>query len=314
MSVCVEEEQRSESAGSSCLSLKSDRSKGELLNFSNEPGPSDTKIQSLPAVDTGSADSASAHTGTSLLHQETPPVPSVEKDPEPRAGLQTASQTSSVQTDVGLQEVLDEHKISLRRRCKRVTEGSDEAGSETLLNRIYTELYITEGQSEEVNTQHETKRKKKQKYDKRNETSSRKLTRADRKLLLKLGRLAFEQLEKGNIMFYQEDLEQCGLDVTEASVYSGVCTEIFKRECVIFQKTVYCFVHLSIQEFLAAVYMFHCYTNSNTEVLETFLKEYEHRDSNTKSFLKNISARFGNSGSLGPSLDIFLRKAMEKSP
>ncbi|KAI3354948.1 hypothetical protein L3Q82_004747 [Scortum barcoo] len=72
-----------------------------------------------------------------------------------RAGLQTASQTSSVQTDVGLQEVLDEHKISLRRRCEHVTEGSNETGSETLLNRIYTELYITEGQSEEVNTQHE---------------------------------------------------------------------------------------------------------------------------------------------------------------
>ncbi|KAI3354922.1 hypothetical protein L3Q82_004721 [Scortum barcoo] len=110
-------------------------------------------------------------------------------------------------------------------------------------------------------------RRKKQKYDKRNETSSRKVKKADRKLLLKLGRLAFEQLEKGNIMFYQEDLEQCGLDVTEASVYSGICTEIFKRECVIFQKTVYCFVHLSIQEFLAAVYMFHCYTNRNTEGL-----------------------------------------------
>ncbi|KAI3355504.1 hypothetical protein L3Q82_018339 [Scortum barcoo] len=74
-----------------------------------------------------------------------------------RAGLQTASQTRSVQTDVGLQEVLDEHKISLRRRCERVTEGSDETGSETLLNRIYTELYITEGQSEEVNTQHEVR-------------------------------------------------------------------------------------------------------------------------------------------------------------
>ncbi|XP_063324701.2 uncharacterized protein LOC134623540 [Pelmatolapia mariae] len=74
-----------------------------------------------------------------------------------RAGLQTASQSSCVQTDVGLQEVLDEHKISLRRRCERVTEGSDETGSRTLLNTIYTELYITEGQSEEVHTQHEVR-------------------------------------------------------------------------------------------------------------------------------------------------------------
>ncbi|KAL4009464.1 hypothetical protein ACER0C_003316 [Sarotherodon galilaeus] len=444
-----------------------------------------------------------------------------------RAGLQTASQSSS---DVGLQEVLDEHKISLRRRCERVTEGSDETGSRTLLNRIYTELYITEGQSEEVHTQHEVRqletaskmdalhdapircqdifkalpdqqrpirvvltngvagvgktfsvqkftldwaeglenqhvsvvvllsfrelnlirdeqysllellhvfhptlqkvtaeklavsqllfifdgldesrlsldftnrkllsdvtqkssvsqlltnliqgnllpsalvwitsrpaaanqipptcvdrvtevrgftdaqkeeyfrrrfsdeelssriifhmktsrslhimcsipvfcwitatvlehmltteqrgelpktltdmyshfllvqtKRKKNKYHEGHETSPQELTEADREVLLKLGRLAFEHLEKGNIMFYQEDLEQCGLDVTEASVYSGVCTEIFKRECVIFQKPVYCFVHLSIQEFLAAVYVFHCFTTWNTEVLD----------------------------------------------
>ncbi|KAI3355587.1 hypothetical protein L3Q82_018411 [Scortum barcoo] len=75
----------------------------------------------------------------------------------------------------------------------------------------------------------QTKRKK-QKYDEGHETSPQDLMEADRKLLLKLGRLAFEHLEKGNIMFYQEDLEQCGLDVTEASVNSGLCTEIFKRE------------------------------------------------------------------------------------
>ncbi|XP_074501303.1 protein NLRC3-like isoform X2 [Sebastes fasciatus] len=134
-------------------------------------------------------------------------------------------------------------------------------------------------------------KKKKQKYGEGHETSPQELTQADREVLLKLGRLAFEQLEKGNIMFYQEDLERCGLDVTEASVYSGVCTEIFKRECVIFQKTVYCFVHLSIQEFLAAVYMFHCYTNRNTKVLKDFLgEEYDHS-----------------------TLDDFLERAMEKS-
>uniref|UniRef100_A0A3Q1IJZ4 NACHT domain-containing protein n=1 Tax=Anabas testudineus TaxID=64144 RepID=A0A3Q1IJZ4_ANATE len=387
--------------------------------------------------------------------------------------------------DVGLQEVLDEHKISLRGRCECVTEGSDDTGSGTLLNRIYTDLYITEGQSEEVNTQHEVRQVvltngvagvgktfsvqkftldwaedlenqdvsllvllsfrelnliqdeqyslltllhvfhptlqkvtaeqlavckplfifdgldesrlsldfnnrevvsdvtqessvnvlltnlikgnllpsalvwitsrpaaanqipptcvdrvtevrgftdvQKEEYfrrrfsdeelssriishiktsrslhimchipvfcwitatvlehmlttEQRGElpktltdlyshfllTSPQELTEADREVLLKLGRLAFEHLEKGNIMFYQEDLEQCGVDVTEALVYSGVCTEIFKRESVIFQKTVYRFVHLSIQEFLAAVYMFHCYTNRKTEVLKEF--------------------------------------------
>uniref|UniRef100_A0A3Q3EIJ6 NACHT domain-containing protein n=1 Tax=Labrus bergylta TaxID=56723 RepID=A0A3Q3EIJ6_9LABR len=108
-------------------------------------------------------------------------------------------------------------------------------------------------------------KKKKNKYDEGRETSPHELMEADREVLLKLGRLAFEHLEKGNIMFYKEDLERCGLDVTEASVYSGVCTEIFKTECVIFQKTVYCFVHLSVQEFLAAVYKFHCLTNRKRE-------------------------------------------------
>ncbi|XP_034006828.1 NLR family CARD domain-containing protein 3-like [Trematomus bernacchii] len=146
----------------------------------------------------------------------------------------------------------------------------------------------------------QTKRKK-QKYEEGHETSPQQLTEADRELLLKLGRLAFEHLEKGDIMFYQEDLQRCGLGVTEALVHSGVCTEIFKRESVIFKKTVYCFVHLSIQEFLAAVYMLHCYTNRKTEVLEDFLQEdcdYYIRDSSDPDY---------------PSLDVFLKEAMKKS-
>uniref|UniRef100_A0A8P4K549 NACHT domain-containing protein n=1 Tax=Dicentrarchus labrax TaxID=13489 RepID=A0A8P4K549_DICLA len=149
----------------------------------------------------------------------------------------------------------------------------------------------------------QTKRKK-QKYDEGHETSPQELMEADREVLLKLGRLAFEQLEKGNIMFYQEDLEQCGLDVTEASVYSGVCTEIFRRESVTFQKTVYCFVHLSIQEFLAAVYMFHCHTNRNTDILNSFLGK-RHINSTVDDFLreamiKSLRSKIGH-------LDLFVR-------
>nr|WPK86648.1 NLRC3-like protein 96 [Sebastes schlegelii] len=534
----VQSRRRAESPVPSCLSMKSDRSMGNPLDFSNEPGPSESKEKkrSHASVEEPMSRSRTRPGPQTASQTRTRPGPQTASQTRTRPGPQTASQTSTVQTDRGLQEVVDEHKISLKERCERVTEGtegSDETGSGTLLNRIYTELYITEGQSEEVNTQHEVRqletaskkktlhdapikcqdifkalpdqrghirvvltngvagvgktfsvqkftldwaeglenqdvslvvllsfrelnlirdeqysllmllhvfhptlqkvtaeklavckvlfifdgldesrlsldfknnevvsdvtqkssvnvlltnliqgnllpsalvwitsrpaaanqippacvdrvtevqgftdaqkeeyfrrrvsdeelssriishiktsrslhimclipvfcwitatvldhmlttdqrgelpktltdlyshfllvqtKRKKQKYGEGHETSPQELTEADREVLLKLGRLAFEQLEKGNIMFYQEDLERCGLDVTEASVYSGVCTEIFKRESVILEKTVYCFVHLSIQEFLAAVYMFHCYTNRNTEVLKDFL-------------------------------------------
>ncbi|XP_041652600.1 NLR family CARD domain-containing protein 3-like isoform X2 [Cheilinus undulatus] len=499
-------------------------------------------------------------------------------------GLETAGQTSAEQMRGGLQEVLDEHKISLRRRCERVTEGTGEAGSRTLLNRIYTELYITEGQSEEVNSQHEVRqletaskreiihetpikyheifkalpdqqkpirviltngvagvgktftvqkftldwaeglenqdisllvllsfrelnlirderysllellrvfhptfqkvraetlavckllfifdgldesrlsldfsisevvhdvtqkssvnvllinlikgnllpsaliwitsrpaaanqippsrvdrltevrgftdtqkeeyfrrrfsdedlsstiishiktsrslhimclipvfcwitatvlenmmsteqrgelpktltdmyshfllvqtKRKRQKYDGGHESSPQELMEAEREVLLKLGRLAFEHLENGNIMFYEEDLERCGLDVTEASVFSGVCTEIFKRESVIFQKTVYCFVHLSIQEFLAAVYMLHCFTNRNTTVLEGFLEtgnsdyddDWRFDDDYNDWILYDVyDNQIRIPSERDDTLEDFLRRAMERS-
>ncbi|KAM4538448.1 NLR family CARD domain-containing protein 3-like isoform 2-T2 [Fundulus diaphanus] len=593
-------ENRAEPPGSSSPSIRSDWSKGIPPNFSEEPEPSDSEGRKRSSVGVEEQryccalcqkvlmDPVSTSCGhwfcrqciTSYWVQSAPSGPSscpqCGKRSRRGAGLLAANQSSCAPADVGLQEVLEEHKISLRRRCERVTEGSDEPGSRTLLNRIYTDLYITEGQSEEVNTQHEVKqlerasriqnlhdspirchdifkaspdqhgairvvltngvagvgktfsvqkftldwaeglenqdvrvvvllsfrelnlirgeqhslltllhvfhptlqklpaeqlarhkllfifdgldesrlsldfkhsrlvsdvtqkssvdvlltnlikgnllpsalvwityrpaaanqippscvarvtevrgfsdaqkeeyfrrrfsdeelsssiishiktsrslhimcgipvfcwitatvlenmltteqrgelpktmtdmyshfllvltRRKKNKYHGGYGRSPQELMEADREVLLKLGRLALEHLEKGNIMFYQEDLQQCGLDVTEASVYSGVCTEIFKRESVIFQKAVYCFVHLSIQEFLAAVYMFHCFTSRNTQVVKNFLWEgylsrdylgQEYRETSLDDFLKRIMDKslFSKNGHL----DLFAR-------
>uniref|UniRef100_A0A674NAA8 NACHT domain-containing protein n=1 Tax=Takifugu rubripes TaxID=31033 RepID=A0A674NAA8_TAKRU len=537
------DEDRAESTVSSCVSLKSDQSKGHPLNFGIGPQGSPLNYQKRSA---------------SIGDSSCP-----EGENKRRTELQTADLNNSVSQGGELQEVIEGHKMSLKRRCEHVTEGTHEAGSGTLLNTIYTELYITEGQSEEVDTQHEVRqlertskkniqdtpikcqdifkvlseqqrhirvvltngvagvgktfsvqkfsldwaeglenqdislvlplscrelnlirdeqhsllsllhvfhptlqkiraedltvwkllfifdgldesrfslgfnkhqvisdvtqvssvgvllvnliqgnlvpsaliwitsrpaaayqippscvdritevrgfndsqkeeyfrrrisdedlskriishikasrslhimclipvfcwitaivledmmtrdqrgelpktltdlyshflmvqiKRKKQKYGGKQRPEE--LTEADKELLLKLGRLAFEHLEKGNIMFYSEDLEQCGLDVSEVSVYSGVCTEIFKRESVIFQKSVYCFVHLSIQEFLAAVYMFHRSTRKDTVVINQFLKYSEPVTSLDgflrRALMKSLKSENGH-------LDLFVR-------
>ncbi|XP_060771425.1 NACHT, LRR and PYD domains-containing protein 3-like isoform X3 [Neoarius graeffei] len=101
-----------------------------------------------------------------------------------------------------------------------------------------------------------------EKYSKKQESNE--------EMLLKLGQLAFEQLEKGNLIFYEEDLRGCGIDVTEAAVYSGVCTQIFREEPGLHQSKVYCFVHLSIQEHLAALYVHLTFMKEKRNVLDQY--------------------------------------------
>uniref|UniRef100_A0A8C5A6I2 Uncharacterized protein n=1 Tax=Gadus morhua TaxID=8049 RepID=A0A8C5A6I2_GADMO len=87
-----------------------------------------------------------------------------------------------------------------------------------------------------------------------------------REIIVSLGKLAFNQLEKGNLIFYETDLAECGIDIRAASVYSGVFTQIFKEEYWLYQDKVFCFVHLSIQEFLAALYVLQSFINTGVNL------------------------------------------------
>uniref|UniRef100_A0A8K9VBR4 B30.2/SPRY domain-containing protein n=1 Tax=Oncorhynchus mykiss TaxID=8022 RepID=A0A8K9VBR4_ONCMY len=119
--------------------------------------------------------------------------------------------------------------------------------------------------------------------------------------ILSLGKLAFQQLVNGNLIFYEEDLKEAGIDVNEASVYSGLCTQLFKEERGLYQEKVYCFVHLSIQEFLAAVYVFLSFINNN----ENLMDELQTKNNSEVTFYKSavdkaLQSETGN-------LDLFLR-------
>ncbi|XP_014894827.1 protein NLRC3-like [Poecilia latipinna] len=89
----------------------------------------------------------------------------------------------------------------------------------------------------------------------------------NRKIIKSLGKLAFDQLQKGNLIFYESDLTECGIDITAASVYSGVFTQIFKEEKGLYQDKVFCFVHLSVQEFLAALHVHLTFINSGVNLI-----------------------------------------------
>ncbi|XP_076025189.1 protein NLRC3-like isoform X1 [Genypterus blacodes] len=86
-------------------------------------------------------------------------------------------------------------------------------------------------------------------------------------MIVSLGKLAFDQLQKGNLIFYESDLTECGINITAASVYSGVFTQVFKEEQGLYQDRVFCFVHLSVQEFLAAIYVHLTFINSGVNLL-----------------------------------------------
>ncbi|XP_048051649.1 uncharacterized protein LOC125271592 isoform X3 [Megalobrama amblycephala] len=140
-----------------------------------------------------------------------------------------------------------------------------------------------------------------QKYE---EKKTKELLRSNRKVIVKLAEVAFKQLMKGNVIFYEEDLRESGIDVTDASVNSGICTEIFKEESVIHQRKVYSFIHLSFQEFLAAFYVFFSHVVKNYEPLLEF-RFYRFDVFSLYSFLRSAVDKALRS--VNGHLDLFLR-------
>ncbi|KAM9361876.1 NLR family CARD domain-containing protein 3-like isoform 3-T4 [Symphorus nematophorus] len=131
-----------------------------------------------------------------------------------------------------------------------------------------------------------------------------------RKMMESLGKLAFEQLQKDNLIFYESDLTECGIDIRAASVYSGVFTQIFKEERGLYQDKVFCFVHLSVQEFLAALHVHLTFINSGVNLLSEEQTTFPKSETTTN---KSAETHFYQSAvdkalqSPNGHLDLFLR-------
>uniref|UniRef100_A0A3B5PVQ3 NACHT domain-containing protein n=1 Tax=Xiphophorus maculatus TaxID=8083 RepID=A0A3B5PVQ3_XIPMA len=129
-----------------------------------------------------------------------------------------------------------------------------------------------------------------------------------RKMIESLGKLAFDQLQKGNLIFYESDLTECGINIRAASVYSGVFTQIFKEERGLYQDKVFCFIHLSVQEFLAALHVHLTFINSGFDVRKEKQRSKKSSLLN-KSDLKSFHQRAVDQALQSPNghLDLFLR-------
>ncbi|XP_036446986.1 NLR family CARD domain-containing protein 3-like isoform X3 [Colossoma macropomum] len=138
----------------------------------------------------------------------------------------------------------------------------------------------------------------KQKYRRKSDADPRQT----RKIILALGKLAFQQLEKGSLIFYEENLRECGIDVREELVFLGLCTQIFREEFGLHLGKVFSFVHQSVQEFLAALYAFFSYSISEKR---NVLEQQTHLKSIKTDFLKSAVDRALQSEN--GLLDLFLR-------
>ena len=150
---------------------------------------------------------------------------------------------------------------------------------------------------------------KKAKYDGGAETDPH-WSPESRKMVETLGKLAFDQLQKGNLIFYESDLTECGIDMGAASKFSGVFTQVFREESRLYQDKVFCFIHLSVQEFLAALHVHLTFIKSGVNLLEQQqTTSWRSKVLKKKAKLNDLHQRAVDEalGSPNGHLDLFLR-------
>ncbi|MEQ2206822.1 hypothetical protein XENOCAPTIV_003357, partial [Xenoophorus captivus] len=111
------------------------------------------------------------------------------------------------------------------------------------------------------------------KYNKENELDTAEIMKTNEEFIFKLGRMAFEKLDKSEIIFSRDDLKKYDIDLEKAGVYCGLCTAVFKEESVFNSKKLYCFVHLTVQEYFAALFVYRSFASKtiDSQSLKDFL-------------------------------------------
>ncbi|XP_061617709.1 protein NLRC3-like isoform X2 [Phyllopteryx taeniolatus] len=96
------------------------------------------------------------------------------------------------------------------------------------------------------------------------------LTTKSIKYVKALAKLAFDQLMKKSQLFYETDLQNSGFDYLRAAKHSGVFTEVLKKVPPLKknqQVKMFQFIHLTMQEYLAALYVMMSLFHDNKNVL-----------------------------------------------
>ncbi|XP_057706210.1 NACHT, LRR and PYD domains-containing protein 12-like [Corythoichthys intestinalis] len=86
-----------------------------------------------------------------------------------------------------------------------------------------------------------------------------------------LAKLAFDHTMNQRQIFYEKDLEDSCFDYSQAAKHCGLFTEVFKEVHPLKSKKqkMFQFIHLTIQEYLAALYVKMCFFHDNKNVLDT---------------------------------------------